>query len=348
MRVGIIGATGMVGRRFVSLLEHHPWFEIAALAAGPRSEGMSYGAALASRGEDCPAYAADMQLLNAWDAAAISGMVDMVFCAVNIPRADAQRLEESYARCECPVVSNNSACRSLPDVPVVIPEVNAWHLDVIPQQRRRLGTKHGFIAAKCNCSIQSSLPPLAAARGLGLKRAYVATYQAVSGAGRTLSSFPDIHDNVIPFIPGEDEKSETEPKKILGMVSDEGIVPETDVEFFSRCVRVPVSDGHTAAVFAEFEHEVDADRLKALWSDYGRLDLPSAPERFIRIFDEPDRPQPALDRYTGNGMSVCIGGIRQIHPHGVSFIGLSHNTVRGAAGGAVLLAEMLANKGFFD
>ncbi len=351
-RVGIIGATGTVGQRFVSLLERHPWFRPAALLASARSAGKTYREAVEGRWAipvPFPKYAETMRVLDAADPSAAEGL-DFVFCAVDMKKEDVLRLEESYARREIPVVSNNSANRFTPDVPMVIPEVNAEHLAVIEAQRRRLGTKRGFIAVKSNCSLQSYVPLLHPLRAFGIRAAAVCTYQAISGAGKTFSTMPEIDDNVIPYIGGEEEKSEREPLKIWGEVKGGAIVLADRPVITAQCVRVPVSDGHTAAVFVSFEKNPSREEILHAWQTFEgepqKLGLPSAPERFIHYLGEPDRPQPKLDRMTEHGMAVCAGRLRE-DPFGWKFVGFSHNTLRGAAGGAVLLAELLAAKGYF-
>ena len=353
-RVGIVGATGMVGRRFVSLLENHPWFVPTALLASPKSAGKSYLEALGGRehADAIPAYAREMTVLDASRPEALKGKVDFVFCAVNMPKAEIAALEERYARAEIPVVSNNSAHRFTPDVPMVIPEINPEHLAAIQAQKKRLGTQYGFIAVKSNCSLQSYVPLLHPLREFGLKDIVVCTYQAVSGAGKTLSSMPEIEDNVIPYIGGEEEKSEQEPLKLWGTFDGETIRPATSPRITAQCVRVPVSDGHTAAVFASFDRVPSREQILTAWEHYAgepqRLGLPSAPKKFIHYLDENDRPQPRLDRMCENGMAVTAGRLREDSVFDWKFIGCSHNTLRGAAGGAVLLAELLAVKGYFD
>ncbi len=352
-RVGIVGATGMVGQRFVRLLERHPWFVPTALLASPRSAGKPYGEAVEGKWAfdvPVPAYAKDMVVLDAADPRPLKSMVDFVFCAVNMGKEDVRALEEAYARAEIPVVSNNSAHRFVPDVPMVIPEINPEHLSVIPFQRKRLGCKRGFVAVKSNCSLQSYVPLLHPLRQYGLKSAAVCTYQAISGAGKTFLAMPEISDNVIPYIAGEEEKSEREPLKIWGKVSGGKIELASSPVITAQCVRVPVSDGHTAAVFASFEREPSREEILSAWENFAgepqRLGLPSAPEKFITYLAEDDRPQPKLDRMLEGGMGIAAGRLRK-DPFGWKFIGLSHNTLRGAAGGAVLLAELLAAKGYF-
>ena len=354
--VAVIGATGMVGQRFLLLLCSHPWFRVTALAASARSAGKTYREAVAGKWAfDCPIPAgyADMTLYDAErDAEKIAGKVDFVFCAVNLDKEQTKRLEEKYARLEVPVVSNNSAHRFTPDVPMIIPEINADHLAVIPAQKKRLGTKRGFIAVKSNCSLQSYVPLLHPLKKFGLLRAAVCTYQAISGAGKTFDTMPEILDNVIPYIGGEEEKSEKEPLKIWGSVENGEIRLADAPVITAQCFRVPVSDGHMAAVFASFRDAPSEREILDAWASFRGepqlLALPSAPARFIRYFDQPDRPQTRLDRTEGNGMSICAGRLRRDGLFDYKFVGLSHNTLRGAAGGAVLLAELLAAKGFFD
>ncbi len=352
-RCAIVGATGTVGQRLVALLARHEWFCPAALLASSRSAGRRYGELMRERWQlplPVPEYARDMPVLAADDPAALEGKVDFVFFAADLPPEKARALEESYAKCEFPVVSNGAASRLVPDVPMVIPEINPGHLAVIPAQRERLGTKRGFIATKSNCSLQSYVPLLTPLLPFGLRRVKVCTLQAVSGAGKTLESFPEIQDNVIPFIRGEEEKCETEPLKIWGKCEGGKIVlPKKPPKISAQCLRVPVSEGHLAAVFAEFSQSVSKERILAAWNGFSgepqRLRLPSAPKKFIRYFEEDDRPQPKTDRSLENGMAVAAGRLRG-EGNSFRFIGLSHNTLRGAAGGAVLLAELLAAKGY--
>ncbi len=356
-RVGIIGATGMVGQRFATLLENHPWFQVTALAASGRSAGKPYAEALGNRWvmkTPIPAKMADMVLLNAAeDVDQMKELVDFVFCAVNMSKPETKALEELYAKAEIPVVSNNSANRGMDDVPMVVPEINADHLSVIETQRKRLGTKRGFIAVKSNCSLQSYVPALHPLKDVyGLKSVLACTYQAISGAGKTFETFPDIVDNVIPYIGGEEEKSELEPLKLWGKVENGHIVNASSPSITTQCLRVPVSDGHTAAVFASFEKKPDLDEIKKLWTEFKgeaqRLELPSAPKQFLHYFEENDRPQAKLDRNLENGMAVSIGRLRPDSQYDIKFVCLSHNTLRGAAGGAVLMAELLAAKGYLD
>lgn len=354
-KVSVIGATGMVGQHFVTLLENHPWFEISALAASPESAGKTYEAALAGRWVmtvPIPDNAKKLFVFDAdKDAKAVAEISDFIFCAVNLDKVQTKALEEKYAKLECPVISCNSACRNDCDVPMIIPEINPEHLDIIPYQRKRLGTKHGFIVTKSNCSIQSYVPALHPLIKFGLKCITVCTYQAISGAGKTFEHWPEITDNIIPYISGEEEKSEHEPLKIWGKIADEKIIPADFPVITTQCLRVPVSDGHTAAVFAKFEHAPREADIKSVWNSFcgepQRLVLPSAPEQFIRYFDDPSRPQPKLDRDLEHGMSISVGRLRQDPLYDCKFVCLSHNTIRGAAGGAVLLAELLAAKGYF-
>lgn len=353
-RVGIIGATGMVGQRFVSLLQNHPWFDIAALAASSRSCGKTYEQALNGRWcmqQPIPQNVKNMPVYDACaDMEKIIGLVDFVFCAVNMNKQDIAALEERYARAECPVISNNSACRWIEDVPVVIPEINPEHFEIIHAQRKRLGTSRGFITAKSNCSIQSYVPALDALEEFCPTEVKVCTYQAISGAGKTFSSWPEITDNVIPFINGEEEKSEQEPLKVWGKIVENRIVNAEWPSISAQCIRVPVSDGHLAAVFAKFKENVSAEKIIELWNNAKglpqELKLPSAPTPFIKYFDDPSRPQTRLDRGLENGMGISVGRLRVDSPHDIRFVSLSHNTVRGAAGGAILNAELLCAKGF--
>ena len=355
--VGVIGATGMVGQRFLRLLENHPWFNVTVLAASARSAGKTYREAVGDKWafEDSPMPEkyADMMVLNAeQDMDVIAEKVDFVFCAVNMDKAKIRALEEAYAQKEIPVVSNNSAHRFTADVPMIIPEVNPEHLEVIESQRKRLGTKRGFIAVKSNCSLQSYVPLLHPLKSFGIKDAAVCTYQAISGAGKTFTTMPEILDNIIPYIGGEEEKSEKEPLKIWGNVENGEIVSATAPVITAQCLRVPVSDGHTAAVFVSFENKPSKEEILSAWANFKgvpqELGLPSAPAQFLQYFEEENRPQAKLDRMAGNGMSVTVGRLRDDVVFDYKFVGLSHNTLRGAAGGAVLLAELLAAKGYFN
>ena len=355
-KVGVIGATGMVGQRFMLLLENHPWFDVQVLAASARSAGKTYEEAVGEKWAfECamPEKYRKMVVLDAEaDMDKIASLVDFVFCAVNMDKAKIRALEEAYAKKEVPVVSNNSAHRFTSDVPMVIPEINADHINVISAQRARLGTKRGFIAVKSNCSLQSYVPLLHPLKAFGIKQAAVCTYQAISGAGKTFKTMPEILDNVIPYIGGEEEKSEKEPLKIWGEVVDGEIVSAESPVITAQCLRVPVSDGHTAAVFVSFDKKPTKEEILSAWASFAgepqKLALPSAPANFIRYFEEDNRPQAKLDRMEGNGMSVTVGRLREDTVFDYKFVGLSHNTLRGAAGGAVLLAELLAAKGYFD
>ena len=353
--VGVIGATGMVGQRFITLLENHPWFNLVALAASTRSAGKTYEEAVGSRWlmkTPMPESVKKMVVLDAANVEEVAAKVDFVFCAVNMKKDEIKALEEAYAKAECPVVSNNSAHRFTPDVPMVVPEINADHIDIIPAQRKRLGSKRGFVAVKSNCSLQSYVPALHPLRKYGISDVLVCTYQAISGAGKTFETFPDILDNVIPYIGGEEEKSEREPLKIWGSIKDGVIVPVESPSITAQCLRVACSDGHMAAVFVSFDKKPSIDEIKEKWASFAgepqKLDLPSAPKQFLRYFEEPDRPQTRLDRNLENGMAVSIGRLREDTQYDYKFVCLSHNTLRGAAGGGVLLAELLAAKGYFD
>ena len=356
-KVGVIGATGMVGQRFVTLMEHHPWFRLTVVAASGRSAGKTYEEAIGDRwamDTPMPQEAKNLIVLNAQeDVDKIAGLVDFVFCAVDMKKDEILALEERYARHECPVVSNNSANRWTPDVPMVVPEINPGHLQVIEAQRRRLGTARGFIAVKSNCSIQSYVPALHPLKeAFGLKRVLACTYQAISGAGKTFKTWPEMVDNLIPYIGGEEEKSEREPLKVWGTVENGVIVTADSPAITSQCLRVPVSNGHTAAVFVDFERKPTEDEIKALWASYkGRaqeLELPTAPKQFIHYFEEPDRPQARLDRELEGGMAISVGRLRPDTQYDYKFVCLSHNTLRGAAGGGVLLAELLCAEGYIE
>ncbi len=355
MRVGVVGATGMVGQRFLTLLEDHPYFEVAALAASARSAGKSYAEAVGDRWKmktPMPEKYKSMTVLDAAQIDEIGKLVSFVFCAVDMKKDEIKALEEAYARHEIPVVSNNSANRWTPDVPMVIPEINDEHLEVIAAQRKRLGTKRGFIAVKPNCSIQSYVPMLTPLRKFGIKEVVATTYQAISGAGKTFREWPEMLDNVIPYIGGEEEKSEQEPLRVWGKVVDGQIVKAEAPVITTQCIRVPVTDGHTAAVFVRFENKPTKEEILEAWRSFKgkpqELRLPHAPEQFITYFEEDNRPQAALDRDIYGGMGVTAGRLREDSVYDYKFIGLSHNTLRGAAGGAVLIAELLYKEGYFD
>lgn len=354
--VGVIGATGMVGQRFLTILENHPWFDVKVVAASARSAGKTYKEAVGSKWvmtTDIPSSVADLTVMNATeDIENIASQVDFVFCAVDMKKDEIRALEEAYAKAECPVVSNNSAHRTTPDVPMVVPELNADHINIIPAQRKRLGTKRGFVAVKSNCSLQSYVPALFPLSEYGVKDVLVCTYQAISGAGKTFDTWPEMIDNVIPFIGGEEEKSEQEPLKIWGKIENGIIVPATTPNFTAQCIRVPVSDGHMGAVFVRFDKKPSKEEILKKWADFkGKpqiLDLPSAPKQFLHYFEEDNLPQTKLQRNLENGMAVSIGRLREDTQYDYKFVCLSHNTLRGAAGGAVLLAELLCAEGYMD
>ncbi|MBR4910825.1 MAG: aspartate-semialdehyde dehydrogenase [Clostridia bacterium] len=355
--VGIIGATGMVGQRFALLLANHPWFTVTALAASARSAGKTYKEAVESRWamtDPLPENLADLVIYDATaDIEKIVSLVDFVFCAVDMKKPDILALEENYAKHECPVVSNNSANRFTPDVPMVIPELNPEHINIIPAQRKRLGTKRGFIAVKSNCSLQSYVPALFPLdKEFGLEKCLVCTYQAISGAGKTFERWPEMIDNVIPYIGGEEEKSEREPLKIWGKIEGDRIALANAPEFTAQCLRVPVSDGHMAAVFATFKNKPTKDQILEIWKNFRgvpqELNLPHAPKQFLNYFEEDNMPQTKLNRNLEGGMAVSIGRLREDTQYDYKFVCLSHNTLRGAAGGGVLLAELLCAKGYMD
>lgn len=354
--VGVIGATGMVGQRFMTILENHPWFDVKVLAASSRSAGKKYKDAIGDKWamtSPIPASMADMIIMDAdADIEKIGELVDFVFCAVNLDKDATKALEERYAKAEIPVVSNNSANRHTPDVPMVIPEINADHIKIIDSQKKRLGTKRGFIAVKSNCSLQSYVPALYPLDKYGVEDVLVCTYQAISGAGKTFATWPEMLDNVIPFIGGEEEKSEKEPLKIWGKIEGDQIVPATKPHFTAQCLRVPVSDGHMGAVFVRFKNKPSKEEILDAWKNFaGRaqeLDLPSAPKQFIHYFEEDNLPQTKLQRTLENGMAISCGRLREDTQYDYKFVCLSHNTLRGAAGGAVLLAELLCAEGYMD
>ena len=354
--VGIIGATGMVGQRFATLLENHPWFHVKVLAASPRSAGRTYKEAVVARWcmqKPMPKSMEDMIIKDATaDIEAIAKEVDFVFCAVDMKKEEIRALEEAYAKAECPVISNNSANRFTKDVPMIVPELNADHAAIIPAQRKRLGTKRGFIAVKSNCSLQSYVPALFPLSKFGIERVLVCTYQAISGAGKTLENCPEILDNVIPYIGGEEEKSEREPLKLWGKIVGDEIVPATEPSFTAQCLRVPVSDGHMGAVFVDFKNKPSKEEMIDIWMNFsGRaqeLNLPSAPKQFLHYFREDNLPQTKLQRDLEGGMAVSIGRLREDTQYDYKLVCLSHNTLRGAAGGAVLMAELLAAEGYLD
>ncbi|MDR2506242.1 MAG: aspartate-semialdehyde dehydrogenase [Oscillospiraceae bacterium] len=353
LRVGIIGATGMVGQRFITLLSKHPWYEIAALAASKSSSGKTYEEAVAGRwmmDTPIPDNARSIIVQNASEVDKVAALCDFVFCAVSLPKAETLALEESYAKAETPVISNNSAARTLADVPMLIPEINPQHAPIIEFQKKRLGTKSGFIAVKPNCSIQSYVPALAPLLGFLPETVIVSTYQAISGAGRTFETWPEMADNVIPYIGGEEEKSEQEPLKIWGVIDDGKIVSAAKPVISATCVRVAASDGHMASVSVKFVKAPSYDDIMKRWQNYEpipqRWNLPSAPKPFIKYMEEADRPQTRLDRDFANGMGITIGRLRPDPVLDWRFVALSHNTLRGAAGGAVLMAELLTAEGY--
>ena len=355
LRVGILGATGMVGQRFIALLENHPWFEVVTVAASPRSAGKTYQEAVGGRWKmdtPMPEAVKDLVVLNVNEVEKVASTVDFVFSAVDMTKEEIKAIEEAYAKTETPVVSNNSAHRWTPDVPMVVPEINADHFDVIKDQKKRLGTEKGFIAVKPNCSIQSYAPCLAAWKEFGPKELVVTTYQAISGAGKTFKDWPEMEGNIIPYIGGEEEKSEKEPLRVLGTVENGQIVMADSPKITCQCVRVPVLNGHTAAVFINFEKKPSREELiEKLVTFKGfpqEAELPSAPEQFIQYLEEDNRPQVTMDVNYENGMGVSIGRLREDSIYDYKFIGLSHNTVRGAAGGAVLCAEALTAKGYIQ
>lgn len=351
LRVGVLGATGMVGQRFVTLLENHPWFEVVLLAASERSAGKTYEEAVGSKWKmttPIPERLKNVVVRNLNDIEANAKEVDFCFSAVDMSKEEIRAFEDAYAKTETPVVSNNSAHRWTPDVPMVIPEVNPEHIEVIKFQRERLGTKKGFVAVKPNCSIQSYTPALNALLDFGPKEVAVCTYQAISGAGKTFKDWPEMVENVIPYIGGEEEKSEQEPLRVWGKIEGGVIVPATTPIITAQCLRVSVLDGHTAAVFVNFDKKPDKDTILKRWAEFKglpqELNLPSAPKQFIQYFEDDARPQPRLDRDYENGMGVSLGRLREDTLFDYKFVGLSHNTVRGAAGGAILLAELLTAK----
>lgn len=353
LKVGILGGTGMVGQRFIALLENHPWFEVVAIAASPRSAGKTYEEAVGGRWKmDIPMPDAVKHIVvkNVNEVEEVSSGVDFVFSAVDMTKDEIKAIEEAYARTETPVVSNNSAHRWTPDVPMVVPELNPEHLEVIVDQKKRLGTTRGFIVVKPNCSIQSYTPALTALKEFGPKEVVATTYQAISGAGKTFKDWPEMEGNVIPYIGGEEEKSEQEPLRIWGNVENGEIVKAEGPVITTQCIRVPVLNGHTAAVFVKFEKKPTKEQILKAWQEFKglpqELELPSAPKQFIQYLEDDNRPQVALDVDYENGFGVSMGRLREDIVYDYKFIGLSHNTVRGAAGGAVLIAELLKAQGY--
>ena len=345
----------MVGQRFAIMLSKHPWFNVTMLAASKRSAGQTYSKATEGRWcmpEPIPESLSDLIVLDAMDIEKNASLADFVFCAVDMKKEDIKKLEEDYAKAECPVISNNSAHRNTADVPMVIPEINASHIKIIESQRKRLGTQKGFIAVKSNCSIQSYIPAVYPLMDFGMDKILACTYQAISGAGKTFKIWPEMIDNLIPYIGGEEEKSEQEPLKVLGKIEDGKIVNTNEISITSQCFRVPVSDGHTAAVFVSFkgDKKPSVQEIIQKWETFsGRpqeLDLPTAPKQFLHYFSEPDRPQIKTERLLENGMAISVGRLREDSQYDFKFVCMSHNTIRGAAGGAVLLAELLCAEGY--
>ncbi|KAA9007425.1 aspartate-semialdehyde dehydrogenase [Paenibacillus spiritus] len=355
LRAGIVGGTGMVGQRFIALLENHPWFEVTAIAASANSAGKPYEESVKGRWKLSTPIPEAVKSIPVQDASKVeefAPQVDLIFCAVDMKKNEIQALEEAYAKAGVPVISNNSAHRWTPDVPMVVPEINPEHLDVIRHQRERLGTATGFIAVKPNCSIQSYVPLLNALKEFKPQEVVASTYQAISGAGKNFTDWPDMIDNVIPYIGGEEEKSEQEPLRIWGTVENGEIVKASEPQITTQCIRVPVTDGHLATVFVSFENKPSKEEILNCWSRFaGRpqeLDLPSAPKQFITYFEEDNRPQTKLDREIENGMGISAGRLREDSLYDYKFVGLSHNTLRGAAGGAVLIAELLKAEGYIQ
>ena len=355
LRVGILGATGMVGQRFIALLENHPWFEVVAVAASPRSAGKTYEDAVGDRWKmdtPMPEAVKKMIVLNVNDVEHVASQVDFVFSAVDMTKEEIKKIEEDYAKTETPVVSNNSAHRWTEDVPMVVPEINPEHLALIETQKKRLGTKRGFIVVKPNCSIQSYTPALVALKEFGPKVVVATTYQAISGAGKTLKEWPEMVGNIIPYIGGEEEKSEQEPLRIMGKVVDGKIEKAQLPVITTQCIRVPVLNGHTAAVFVSFEKKPTKEQIIEKWRSFSglpqELNLPSAPKHFIQYLEEDNRPQVALDVNYENGFGVSFGRLREDTVFDYKFVGLSHNTIRGAAGGAVLIAELLTAQKYIE
>jgi len=355
LKVGILGGTGMVGQRFISLLENHPWFEVTTIAASPRSAGKTYEEAVGDRWKmdtPMPEAVKKIVVMNVNEVEKVAAEVDFVFSAVDMTKEEIKKIEEEYAKTETPVVSNNSAHRWTPDVPMVVPEINPEHMEVIRYQRERLGTKRGFVAVKPNCSIQSYAPVLTAWKEFEPYEVVATTYQAISGAGKTFKDWPEMVGNIIPYIGGEEEKSEKEPLRIWGHIDDEKkeIVPATSPVITCQCIRVPVLNGHTAAVFVKFKKKPTKEQLIEALRNYSgvpqELNLPSAPKQFIQYLEEDNRPQISLDVNFENGMGISVGRLREDTVYDWKFVGLSHNTVRGAAGGAVLCAELLKAQGY--
>lgn len=354
-KVGILGATGMVGQRFISLLNEHPWYEVVVVAASSNSAGKTYKEAVSNKWKmdtELPSAVENLIVMNVNDVEKIAAQVDFVFSAVDMTKEEIRNIEDRYAKAEIPVVSNNSAHRWTKDVPMIIPEINASHCDIIEKQKKRLGTKRGFVAVKPNCSIQSYAPVLAAWKEYSPYEVVVTTYQAISGAGKTFKDWPEMIGNIIPFIGGEEEKSEKEPLRIFGEIKGDEIIPAIEPKISCQCVRVPVLNGHTAAVFVKFRKKVTKEELIKSMLDFKgepqELNLPSAPKNFIQYLEEDNRPQVNIDVNYENGMGISIGRLREDEIYDFKFIGLSHNTIRGAAGGAILCAELLTAKGYIQ
>lgn len=355
LKVGILGATGMVGQRFISLLENHPWYEVVVVAASPNSAGKTYKEAVGDRWKmstPMPEAVANLVVMNVNEVEKVASLVDFVFSAVDMTKEEIKAIEDAYAKTETPVVSNNSAHRWTKDVPMIIPELNPEHCEIIESQKKRLGTKRGFVAVKPNCSIQSYAPVLAAWKEFEPYEVIATTYQAISGAGKTFKDWPEMVENIIPYIGGEEEKSEKEPLRIFGKIEGDEIVPASEPKISCQCIRVPVLNGHTAAVFVKFRKKATKEelikKLLELKGEPQELGLPSAPKHFIQYLEEDNRPQVKADVDYENGMGVSIGRLREDSIYDYKFVGLSHNTVRGAAGGAVLCAELLTAKGYIQ
>lgn len=353
LKVGILGGTGMVGQRFISLLENHPWFEVTTIAASPRSAGRTYEEAVEGRWKmtsPMPEAVKNIVVMNVNEVGKVAAQVDFVFSAVDMTKEEIKKIEEAYAKTETPVVSNNSAHRWTEDVPMVVPEINPEHMKVIEFQKKRLGTQRGFVAVKPNCSIQSYAPVLTAWKEFEPYEVVATTYQAISGAGKTFQDWPEMEGNIIPYIGGEEEKSEKEPLRIWGEIKDGVIVPATSPVITCQCIRVPVLNGHTAAVFVKFRKKASKEELVAKLTEFRgvpqELELPSAPKQFIQYLEEDNRPQVSMDVDYEKGMGVSVGRLREDTVYDWKFVGLSHNTVRGAAGGAVLCAELLKAQGY--
>ncbi len=355
LKVGVLGATGMVGQRFISLLENHPWFEVVTVAASPRSAGKTYEEAVGGRWKmqtPMPEAVKKLVVMNVNEVEKVAASVDFVFSAVDMTKEEIKKIEEDYAKTETPVVSNNSAHRWTPDVPMVVPEINPEHYEVIKYQRERLGTKRGFVAVKPNCSIQSYAPVLNAWKEFEPVEVVATTYQAISGAGKTFKDWPEMEGNIIPYIGGEEEKSEQEPLRLWGKIED-GVIKKAELPVITtQCIRVPIADGHTAAVFVKFKKKPTKEQLIEKLVSFKGLpqekNLPSAPKHFIQYLEEDNRPQVQLDVNFEHGMGISVGRLREDSVYDFKFVGLSHNTLRGAAGGAVLSAEMLVDMGYIQ